>query len=133
MIKFKLNLIGNISDNEILEFQNFIKAENIEGVQNIEIVQKDAKEGEMSIGEVIASISILLTALSSPLTELVKCIQTYITTFKTDIEIETESGKKIRISAKEKPEELIKLMQKTLKEDFDKEKDQVNEDSELNK
>ena len=67
----------------------------------------------MAIGEILSSLTAFISTANNPLTELVKCLQTYIQSFRTTIEIKVGDNA-VKIESKN-PEDTQKIVSEILK------------------
>ena len=89
-----------------------------EGIQKVEIPKGEWVQGSMGVeGGFVNALVAVITAAQAPLTELVKCLATFIADFKTDVTIQS-GDKSVKISGR-KPQELETFIKSTL-ESFNK-------------
>lgn len=96
----------------LINLREFVEKRNIEGLDMIDLTERQVEEGKMAIGEILSSLTAIISAANNPLTELVKCLQVYIQSFRTSIEIKVGDNS-IKIDSK-KPEETEIIVSKIL-------------------
>ena len=95
--------------NEVFNLQDFI-CEHIV-VNDIYVKKLPTEKGTLGVGNITNSVVAIIEASAKPLTALVECLNTYISLFKTEIEVSV-GNKKIKLSGKnpQKLEPLIKTL-----------------------
>lgn len=76
----------------IVNLKNFLDKASIEGIYQTEIERAPHENDQMGAGAILGSISTLIEAANKPLTELVMCLQKYVTNYRTEIIIPTKDG-----------------------------------------
>jgi hypothetical protein len=114
-LNFELTLIGEDAEKQVINFKNFLEKQSIEDLDELLVKRTEHQEGQMGVGGILGSVSGVIRAASQPLTELVKCLQKYIQSFNTEIEIKISEGEKtkyVKLSGKDpkKVEDLVKLI-----------------------
>ena len=99
-----------------IHLKDFIDSSYINGVEKTEVNRLSPVAGEMSAGNLLGSITMIIQAAQKPLVELIKCLQKYVDIYTTTVTIPTEHGPiKLKhgrsMSAKEL-EELVVAIQK---------------------
>jgi len=81
-------VIPESTPRDLINLNDFILKQSIEGLQDPKIEQVPAGSGEMGPG-IFESIKTLISAASKPLVELIKCLQKYADNYRTEIVIKT--------------------------------------------
>lgn len=114
-LNIELTLVGNDAEKQVINLKNFLEKQTIEDFEELLVKRSEFQEGQMGAGIILGSVSGVIRAASQPLTELVKCLQKYIASFNTEIEIKILDGQKekyVKLSGKDpkKVEDLVKLI-----------------------
>ena len=91
-MEIKIQLPEDVSGQGVLILKRYIDKAYIPGLQQTEIEQTAGAEGQMGAGELLNSISTIVSAAAEPLVELVKCLQKYVDNYRTRITIQTTNG-----------------------------------------
>jgi hypothetical protein len=107
-MEIELNVFSE-KETEVFELKDFICEHII--MDDIYVKRLPEKEGTLGIGGITSSLVAIIEASAKPLTALVECLNTYISLYKTDIEIST-GKKKVKLSSKnpQKLEPLVKTL-----------------------
>lgn len=95
-MELTIKFSDDLTLDHVIELKNFIDEESIDGVQDTSIDKATLQKDQMG-GAIFLSITAFIQAASQPLTELVKCLQKYVDTYRTPIELSTKDGIKIKI------------------------------------
>ena len=110
-MELKIQLPEDVSGQGVLILKRYIEKAGITGLQRAEIEQTAGTAGQMGAGELLNSISAIVTAAAEPLVELVKCLQKYVDNYRTRITIHTQNGEVVLDHGRSmKPEELQALV-----------------------
>jgi hypothetical protein len=95
----------------VLNLKDFLDRARIDGVEKTVIETAPLKDGAMGAGELLNSITAIISAAAEPLVELVRCLQKYAENYRTrltitsnNVTINIEHGKSM------KTEQLKELM-----------------------
>ncbi|MBB5441373.1 hypothetical protein HDC92_005081 [Pedobacter sp. AK017] len=92
-MKLKLTLPGENPVKDLINLNNFIEKSGIEGISHTGLTESENKDPRhMGIGDFLGSISTVIDAAEKPLVELVKCLQLYVSNYRTKITIPTKNG-----------------------------------------
>lgn len=87
----------------ILNLKKFIDKAAIEGVEKTEIETAPLADGSMGVGELLNSITTIISAATEPLVELVRCLHKYAENYRTrltitsnNVTINIEHGKSMK-------------------------------------
>jgi len=95
----------------IIHLKKFIDVAGIAEVESTEIERAPHRDGQMGMGMLLNSISTVMPAASSPLVELVKCMEKYTENYRTKITISTECGNIVLEHGRSvKPDQLKELV-----------------------
>ena len=110
-MELKIQLPEDVSGQGVLILKKYIEKADISGLQQAEIEQTAGAAGQMGAGELLNSISTMITAAAEPLVELVKCLQKYVDNYRTRVTIHTQHGEVVLEHGRSmKPEELQSLV-----------------------
>jgi len=110
-MELQITLPENASKESVTHLKHYIDQKSIDSVLT-ELEKASYKSGELGIGMILGSIKLIIDAAQKPLIELVKCLQKYVDTYRTEIKIGEITISKGRSM---KPEELESLVIKILR------------------
>jgi|GEM_PF-6013396 len=91
-MKVLVSLSEEKSIQDLSHLNSYISSRGIEGLEENYMIETEKKEGEMGVGNFLGSISTIIEAAEKPLVELVKCLQIYVSNYRTVITIPTKHG-----------------------------------------
>jgi len=116
MMNIEIELIGENVERQLIYLKDSLEGSEIEGLAEVQVKQREGNIGEMGIGEITNSLEAIIKAAGAPLTELVKCLQTFIESFKTSLKIKCPNGMEFSIDSKYLNEKGIPKLVKELLE-----------------
>lgn len=88
-----------------------LSASHVPGIEYIDFKKVDSIKGQMGVGEILGSLSVVIKAANEPLTELAKSLRDFVQSFRTNVEIRKgDQVVKISSSHPQKIEELVKIL-----------------------
>lgn len=110
-MKLEFQLADESSVENAIHLRNFVADEGIEGVESVEVQRGEHSQGEMGVGILLSSVAAVLSSVGQPLVELIKCLQLYVTNFRTTIRIPTPNGDIVLEHGRSmKPEQIQELV-----------------------
>lgn len=82
---------------DIIDLKNLIEKTSINGVEKLQIMRSEHNLGHMGIGDIINSLTAVVEAAEKPLVELIKCLQSFVDNYRTEITIPTKANTNITI------------------------------------
>ena len=91
-MKISIALSDASSKDSIIFLKSYIDKSSIDGIEENQIDTIKIKDGEMGVGDILNSITMVIEAAEKPLVELVKCLQRFVDNYRTKIVIPYKSG-----------------------------------------
>ncbi|THH34336.1 hypothetical protein [Neolewinella litorea] len=110
-MELKIVLPAEKSKQSIVNLKNYMDKVSIDGVYSIEIDRAEHFSGQLGYGNILNSITTVVEAATEPLVELVKCLEKYVSNYRTVITISTKHGKvEIKHGRSMSPDELKEVV-----------------------
>jgi hypothetical protein len=120
-MELQISLPENAPRQGVLNLKEFLDRAGIDGVERTKIDTAPLEEGEMGVGELLNSITAIISAAAEPLVELVRCLHKYAENYRTrltitanNVTINIEHGKSMKT---EQLKELMKDLVVSMKPD----------------
>lgn len=99
---------------DITNLHKTLKSTRLKEVLSVELEQAPTEAGAMSgAGAVINSVGVAFSSASAPLVELVKTLQKYVESFRTEIVLKNAGGDELVLSTKKIDKEAIDRLVET--------------------
>ena len=117
-MKLRLSLPAQSSLQQVVYLKGLIVESAIDGIGDVEIERASVlSDGMSGLGNFANTIVAVVSASSRPLSELVKCLNTFIENFRTEVEISVGDKKVVLKSGNLKQsEELVKTILQAIKD-----------------
>ena len=118
-MKLLINLPADRSKAQMLKLKQHIEQYPINQLEELDFERQADQSGTLSaLNPITGSLLAVIALARNPITELVKCLQTYIAKYRTEIEIVMENGKSVKLRSDniEKDEKVVQLIINSMKQ-----------------
>lgn len=117
-MKIEIQLPIDAPHQQVARLKDYIISSEIKGVDDVEIKRGTVDADGMSgLGELTSTITAVIAAAAGPLTELAKCLNTFIEGFRTELNIEVGNKKvTLKTGHPRKAEELAQTILQAIRE-----------------
>ncbi|XZF12784.1 hypothetical protein ACTHGU_13435 [Chitinophagaceae bacterium MMS25-I14] len=117
-MEVQIQLPADTPHQQVMRLKEYIIASEISGIDDVAIKRGAVDADSMGgLGDLTGTITAIITAAAGPLTELVKCLNTFIEGFRTELSIEVDNKKiSLKTGDPKKAEELAQSILQAIKE-----------------